>query len=91
MSYKASINDNVELLVDVPSDFDNGIIPKGSRSIVVERYEHPKEGYSIDVVIPDATLIGGLRYENVVLTPDQFNVTAVSPDEDDDEDGIVIA
>lgn len=74
MSLKASFNDNVELLVDIPSDFCNGIIPRGTRGTVVERYEHPQEGYSIDLAIPDDSLVGGFRYENVVLMPEQFAV-----------------
>lgn len=74
MSFKASIDDIVELLVDVPSDFSNGVIPKETRGTVVECYEQPKEGYSIDLAIPDDSLIGGFRYENVVLMPEQFEV-----------------
>ncbi len=75
MSFKASIDDIVELLVDVPSDFSERVIPKGTRGTVVERYEQPKEGYSIDLAISDDSLIGGFRYENVVLVPEQFAVT----------------
>ena len=74
MSFKVSIDDIVELLVDVPSDFSNDVIPKGIRGTVVECYEQPKEGYSIDLAIPDDSLVGGFRYENVVLTPEQFAV-----------------
>ena len=50
------------------------MIPKGTRGTVVERYEWPKEGYSIDLAIPDDTLVGGFRYENMVLLPEQFTV-----------------
>ena len=39
MSFKALVDDSVELLVDVPSDFGDGVIPRGTRGIVVERYE----------------------------------------------------
>jgi hypothetical protein len=74
MSFKASTGDEVELLVDVPSDFRDGMIPKGTRGTVIERYEQPREGYSIDLAIPDNSLAGGFRYENVVLTPEQFAV-----------------
>lgn len=74
MSFKASVDDIVELAEDVPSDFSAGMIPKGTRGTVVERYEQPKEGYSIDLAIPDDTLVGGFRYENVVLLPEQFSV-----------------
>ena len=75
MSFKASVDDSVELLMEVPSDFRDGVIPRGTRGIVVERYEHPREGYSIDLAIPDDSLVGGFRYENVLLTPEQFAVT----------------
>ena len=74
MSFKALIDDIVELLEDISSDFSNGVIPRGTRGTVVERYEQPQEGYSIDVAIPDDSLIGGFRYENVVLMPEQFAV-----------------
>jgi hypothetical protein len=78
MSFKASVDDSVELLVDVPSDFSEGLIPKGTRGTVIERYEQPKEGYSIDVAVPDDSLVGGFRYENVVLMPEQFSVRSSS-------------
>jgi hypothetical protein len=78
MSLKASVSDGVELLVDVPSDFSDRVIPKGTRGIVVECYLLPKEGYSVDVSIPDDALIGGFRYENVVLLPGQFAVRSES-------------
>jgi hypothetical protein len=74
MNFKASMNDRVELLVDVLSDFGDRVIPKGTCGTVVERYEQPKEGYSIDVEIADDTLVGEIRYENVVLLPEQFMV-----------------
>ena len=74
MRFKASVGDIMELVVDVSGDFSDGVIPKGIRGIVVERYEPPKEGYSVDLAIPDDTLVGGFRYENVVLLPEQFIV-----------------
>jgi hypothetical protein len=74
MNFKASVEDSVELLVEVPSEFRNEMIPSGTRGTVVECYEHPTESYSIDLAIPDNSLVGGFRYENVVLLPDQFAV-----------------
>ena len=74
MSFKASIHDIVELLVAVSSDFSDDTIPKGIRGTVVERYDQPKEGYSVDLAIPDESLSGGFRYENVLLMPEQFIV-----------------
>jgi len=63
MNFKASVEDSVELLVEIPSDFRNEMIPSGTRGTVVEGYEDPKEGYSIDLAIPDDSLVGGFRYE----------------------------
>lgn len=74
MNFKASVEDSVELLVEVPSEFRNEMIPRGTRGTIVERYEHPREGSSIDLAIPDNSLVGGFRYENVVLMPEQFAV-----------------
>lgn len=74
MNFKASVNEIVTLVADVPSDFSGAMIPRGTRGTVMERYEQPKEGYSIDLAIPDDPLVGGFRYENVVLLPEQFIV-----------------
>jgi hypothetical protein len=74
MTCKAALNDIVELLVDVPGDFTDVIIPKGTCGTVVECYEQPEEGYAVDVAIPDDSLAGGVRFENVVLKPEQFEV-----------------
>jgi hypothetical protein len=71
---KAHVDDTVELLVDVPSDFSDAVIPKGTVGNVVEAYEIPREGYAVDVAIPDSSLIGGFRYDNLVLLPEQFRV-----------------
>jgi hypothetical protein len=74
MSFKASVDDLVELLVDVPSEFSDRVIPSGTRGTVVARHEQPKEGYPIDLAFRDDSSIGGFRYEDVVLTPEQFAV-----------------
>lgn len=74
MSSKAFVDDTVELLVEIPSDFSDEVIPKGTRGTVVECYQEPKEGYSVDLAIPDDSLVGGFRYESVVLEPEQFIV-----------------
>lgn len=74
MSPKAQVDDIVELLVDVSSDFSDGVIPKGTHGTVVECYDHPVEGYSVDLSIADESMVGGFRYENVILTPGQFAV-----------------
>ena len=71
---KARVYDKVVLTVDVPSQFRDAVIPKGSSGAVIEVYEKPEEGYAVDVAIPDESLVGGFRYDNLVLTPDQFVV-----------------
>jgi hypothetical protein len=74
MNFKASIHDRIVLLVDVPCDFSEGLIPRGTQGTVVERYENPKEGYAVDLEVADRSALGGFRYENVVLLPDQFGI-----------------
>lgn len=76
---KASVNDNVELLVDVPGETQPWQIPKGTRGVVVEAFEHPEEGYAVDVSLPDASSSTEFRYDNVMLEPDQFIVVLASP------------
>jgi hypothetical protein len=79
MNFKASVGDIVTLVIDISSDFSDRVIPKGVRGTVVERYEQPKEGYSVDLAIPDETLVGEFRHENVVLLPNQFIVQKSGP------------
>lgn len=71
---KASVNNRVITLQPVESDFTNRVIPPGTMGTVMERYEHPTEGYAVDLTIPDDDMVGGVRYENVILRPDQFDV-----------------
>jgi hypothetical protein len=73
---KAKPYDTIRTLVDIEAEFSDRVIPKGSVGIVVESYAEPMEGYSVDLEIPDASLVGGLDYENVTLMPDQFEVLA---------------
>ncbi len=72
---KAQVYDEIETLMDVQSEFRNRIIPKGTHGTVVERYEYPREGYAVDLALPDDTQLDtGFDFENVVLFPDQFVV-----------------
>ena len=73
---KAAVYDTVRLLVDVPSEFRDLILPKGSEGHVVERFEQPSEAYAVDFPVRDDRLVGGRSYENVMLTPEQFEVVA---------------
>ncbi len=70
---KAAINDVVELVEEVQSGFSEYVIPRGTQGTVIECYSDP-EGYAVDVAIPEPRLVGGYRYENVVLRPEQFKV-----------------
>lgn len=74
---KAKVFDTIKISLDVRADFDRQdlVIPKGTEGTVVECYENP-EGYAVDLAIPNENLVGGFEYENVILTPDQFQVVA---------------
>jgi hypothetical protein len=75
MDMKASKYDLIRTLVEVQSDFGRDrIMPVGSEGTVVECYTDPVEGYAVDIMIPDDSLVGGFDYENVILLPDQFEV-----------------
>lgn len=70
---KANVDAKIETLVNVPSDFSDRIIPRGTQGVIVEQYNNP-EGYAVDLAIPDKSLVGGFTFENVILHPDQFKV-----------------
>jgi len=72
---RAKLYDRVQTLIDVPADFDNIVIPKDTQGTIIECYQHP-EGYAIDLAIPNAHLVGGFTYKNVVLTPEKFKVVS---------------
>jgi hypothetical protein len=75
---KASMYDGVETVEDVTSGFSGELIPAGTRGTVVDVYEDPAEGYAVDLAIPAPELVGGHRYQNVILTPAQFKVVEPS-------------
>ena len=60
-------------LVPVEADFSDAMIPARTTGTVVECYASP-EGYAVDLAIPDDSLVGGFRYQNVVLRPGQFEL-----------------
>lgn len=72
------VNSMIQTLVDVKSDFSEYVIPKGSIGRIVECYDKPA-GCAVDIPIPDDRLVGGCRYENVMLSPDQFVVLDEAP------------
>ena len=63
----------IRTLVEVHGDLSDVLIPAGTRGTVVECFNNP-EAYAVDLAIPDSSLVGGFRYENVALSPDQFEV-----------------
>jgi hypothetical protein len=74
---KANLYDGIITLVDVYIDFSKRMIPKGTQGTIVECYENP-EGYAVDLAIPDRKWVGGFDYENVILTPDQFEIVNIA-------------
>ena len=72
----------VKTLVAVTSGFSGRIIPQGTEGTVVEQYANP-EGYAVDLALPDASLVGGYDYENVVLEPFQFEVVDIPASDDE--------
>lgn len=72
---KAQLYDEIVTLVAFQND-DGILIPRGTRGTVVEVYRQPLEGYAVDLALPDNSLVGGHSYENVILYPHQFALTA---------------
>ena len=71
---KAKVYDWIKTTVDVPGFVIKRIIPKGTEGTIIEAYNHPREGYAVDLAIPDDSLVGGFKFDNVILHPDQFTV-----------------
>jgi len=81
---KASLYSQIKTLMDVQADFssqetsgENHVIPKETLGTIVECYEN-REGYAVDIAIPDERLVGGFFYTNVILSPDQFEVLSTA-------------
>jgi hypothetical protein len=71
---KINLYSRVETLIDVKDDFSDTIIPAKTQGSIVECYSAPVEGYAVDLAVPDPGLVGGFRYFNLILFPDQFEV-----------------
>jgi hypothetical protein len=69
---KAKQNDTIKTLVDTRCF--GVVIPAGSVGTIVECYTDPVEGYSVDIVIADDTLVGGHTFCNATLYPNEFVV-----------------
>ena len=76
---KAQIYDGVELIVDIKSGFTGKVIKKGTKGVIVECYKKPREGYAVDLCIPNEAFAGGYEYENVILFPNQFVFNGSQP------------
>lgn len=82
---KAKIYAQIKTSVEVQADLcdcetsgkENRVILKGTLGTIVECYENP-EGYAVDIAIPNERLVGGFFYENVILSPDQFEVASTA-------------
>jgi hypothetical protein len=75
----AEVDDAIRTIVDVPAEFSDRQIPAGSYGNIVEKYDNP-EGYAADVIVSRPELVGGYSFENVILTPDKFEVVPDIPD-----------
>lgn len=71
---KAKDRDHVRLLVEVLGEMTHRTSPRGTRGAVIESYQEPTEGCSVDLVIPGNSLDDELEYDTVVLKPEQFEV-----------------
>lgn len=76
---KAKVYDCIRTLEDVESDFTDRIIPQETIGTIIECYILPQEGYSVDLAIPNKSLVGGYEFENVILLPQQFEVVNELP------------
>lgn len=79
---KAQVYDRIKTVMEIEIKFSRRLIPEGTVGTVQECYERPKEGYSVDLTIPDISVPGGLDYENVILYPEQFTVIKNTPEEE---------
>ncbi|MBW4514945.1 MAG: hypothetical protein KME11_06940 [Timaviella obliquedivisa GSE-PSE-MK23-08B] len=68
---KYQLNQKIETLEEIQSEFTSRIIASGTLGAIVECYQNP-ECYAVDLAIPDDSLVGGFAYENVILFPSQF-------------------
>jgi hypothetical protein len=69
---KAKQNDTIRTTVDKRCFENEEVIPARSVGTIVECYIDPMEGYSVEIAIPDDTLVGGHRFCNVILLPGGF-------------------
>lgn len=70
---KASLNQTIRTLMDVPSEWSGRIIPSGSVGRIVACYDHP-EAYAVDIAFAAPDVAGGVAYENLLLIPGLFEI-----------------
>jgi hypothetical protein len=75
----ADVENAIRTIVGLSAEFSGRHIPSGSYGTIVEKYDRP-EGYAVDVVVSRTDLVGGYSFENVILTPDQFEIVPEIPD-----------
>jgi hypothetical protein len=75
----AEVSNAVRTLVELQAEDSDGTIPLGSYGRIIEKYDTP-EGYAVDLVVSRPELVGGYSFENVILTPDQFEVVPTIPE-----------
>jgi hypothetical protein len=75
----AEVDNAIRTLVEIPADFSDRRIPAGAYGTIIEKYDEP-EGYIVDVVVARPDVVGGYSFENVVLTPDKFEVVSQIPE-----------
>ncbi|OCR00342.1 hypothetical protein BCD67_00575 [Oscillatoriales cyanobacterium USR001] len=89
---KAKINDEIRTVTNIQSTWDDRVFPKGMIGIIVECYQSPEEGYAVDLVIPDPTLVGEFDYENIILKSEQFEViTSANLEKEGQIEGLLVA
>jgi len=77
---KAKQYDGIKLARDVEiRGIKPRFFPRGVEGVIVECYTEPVEGYDVDLNIPDSSQPSGYAYDNVTLTPDQFDVISHVP------------
>lgn len=77
---KAKIYDQIQTLIEIPDEYSDFLIPKGTVGGIVECYEDP-EVYAVDLAIPNEKFVGGFAYINIILEPEQFEVIIHLPAE----------
>lgn len=76
------VADSVKTRVQVQSEFGERTIPAGTVGTIVDvvRTAAGEEAFAVDIAIPNAESVTGFDYDNVLLTPDLFEVVRDEPE-----------